>query len=231
MDGSQADKSLDLRLIPEYDGSGKQAITGWIKQVELLCKLRGIVDTASVIPLRLRGGALAVFLQLPDEEKRSSVRLTKALLTAFAADPYDAYEEFITRKLSADEAPDVFLTVLRRLASCFGGVSEKALACAFLSGLPENLRRLLKAGARMNNLSLDQIVGRVRAIIKDERPIGVQEVCLGARDSKVRSQTEGSARRCFACGGLDHFVRNCPTLTQGQRHNYKGKRPDYEPQV
>ncbi|CDW58180.1 hypothetical protein TTRE_0000648501 [Trichuris trichiura] len=75
--------------------------------------------------------------------KRSSVRLMEALRStealAFAAEPYDAYEEFITRKLSAEEAPDAFLAALRRLASCFGGVPEKVLACAFMSGLPGNV--------------------------------------------------------------------------------------------
>ncbi|KFD62362.1 hypothetical protein M514_25485 [Trichuris suis] len=218
------EKSLDLRLIPEYDGTARQSIAEWLEKVELVCKLRGIDNIADVIPLRLTDGAFAVYLQLADEERRSPDKLKDALLGAFSADPYDAYEEFITRKLGAEEAPDVFLAALRRLASCFGGVPEKALACAFVSGLPENLRKLLKAGARMDDLSLNQIVGRVRAIIKDERPIGVQEVCLGARDSKARSQTEGSARRCFACDGLDHFVRDCPTRTQGQRHDYKGKR-------
>ncbi|CDW60521.1 hypothetical protein TTRE_0000890801, partial [Trichuris trichiura] len=89
------DKSLDLRLIPEYDGTAKQSIAEWLEKVELVCKLRGIDNIAEVIPLRLTDGAFAVYLQLSDDERKSPPRLKDALLAAFAVDPYDAYEEFI----------------------------------------------------------------------------------------------------------------------------------------
>ncbi|CDW59529.1 hypothetical protein TTRE_0000786501, partial [Trichuris trichiura] len=92
-DGISMDKSLDLRLIPEYDGTAKQSIAEWLEKVELVCKLRGIDNIAEVIPLRLTDGAFAVYLQLSDDERKSPPRLKDALLAAFAVDPYDAYEE------------------------------------------------------------------------------------------------------------------------------------------
>ena len=52
----------------------------------------------------------------------------------FAVDPYEAYELFIARRLRAGESPDVYLAELRRLASLFGGMTDKALAYAFVAG-------------------------------------------------------------------------------------------------
>ncbi|KFD59597.1 hypothetical protein M514_28223 [Trichuris suis] len=58
------EKSLDLRLIPEYDGTARQSIAEWLEKVELVCKLRGIDNIADVIPLRLTDGAFAVYLHI-----------------------------------------------------------------------------------------------------------------------------------------------------------------------
>ncbi|KRY07334.1 Pol polyprotein, partial [Trichinella patagoniensis] len=207
--GNGVDKSLDLRLIPEFDGSPQQSVVEWLEKVELVCKLRDISDVASVIPLRLTGGAFAVYLQLNAQERSSIDKVKEALLAAFAADPFVAYDQFVSRRLGPDESPDVFLAELRRLATLFGGVSEKALACAFVAGLPENVRQLLRAGSRMEDLGLSQILTRARAIITDERPVGAPNTCLSARGPGVRSPTVPPGQRCFECGGPNHFARDC----------------------
>ncbi|KFD49690.1 hypothetical protein M514_09387 [Trichuris suis] len=140
------------------------------------------------------------YLQLPDDEKKDAEKVKKALLAAFAVDPFVAYEQFSGRRLRSVESPDVFLADLRRLASLFGGVSEKALACAFVAGLPDSVRQLLRAGSRLENLGLDQILARARAVLIDECPAGVANACLGARPSEETRQTVVSGRRCYACG-------------------------------
>ncbi|KHJ41552.1 hypothetical protein D918_08404 [Trichuris suis] len=126
---------------------------------------------------------------LPDDEKKDAEKVKKALLAAFAVDPFVAYEQFSGRRLRSVESPDVFLADLRRLASLFGGVSEKALACAFVAGLPDSVRQLLRAGSRLENLGLDQILARARAVLIDECPAGVANACLGARPSEETRQT------------------------------------------
>ncbi|XP_045130851.1 uncharacterized protein LOC123515964 [Portunus trituberculatus] len=204
--GIMADQpSLDLRLIPEYDGSGAQSVVEWIEKLELICKLRNVSDVASVIPLRLSGGAFAVYLQLAEAE-RKKVEKIKALVGAFAMDSYIAYKQFICRKLQAGESPDVFLAELRHLASLFGGMSEKGLACAFVAGLPEGIRRLLRAGSRMETLDLPQILAQTRAVVHDDGAGGVHEVCFSARAGNTNI---GPDQRCFVCNGVNHFARDC----------------------
>ncbi|KFD69462.1 hypothetical protein M514_18334 [Trichuris suis] len=209
MDTHGTGASFDLKLIPQFDGSHGQSVVEWLQTVELICKLQKVEDVASLIPLRLIGGALAVYLQLSDKERGSVEKLKASLLAAFAVDPFVAYEQFNERNLRANELPDVFLADLRRLASIFGGVPEKALACAFVSGLPDNVRQLLRASARMEDLSLNQILTRARAIITDEQPARITDACLTTRDSEAKQRIGASTLRCYACSEQNHFARDC----------------------
>uniref|UniRef100_A0A5S6Q4C2 Uncharacterized protein n=1 Tax=Trichuris muris TaxID=70415 RepID=A0A5S6Q4C2_TRIMR len=207
MEDSTGDKTFDVQLIPEFDGSHSQSVTEWFEKLELVCRLRKVADVACVIPLRLSGGAFAVYLHLPDEDKKSAAKVKAALLAAFAKDPFAAYDEFSCRKLRNGESPDVFLADLRRLASLFGGVPEKAMMCAFIAGLPESVRRLLRASSRLGELSLNQVLVQARAVLSDERPAIVQDSCMGAKESWPPANV--GERRCYECDEVGHFARDC----------------------
>uniref|UniRef100_A0A5S6QI30 CCHC-type domain-containing protein n=1 Tax=Trichuris muris TaxID=70415 RepID=A0A5S6QI30_TRIMR len=209
MDTRGTDGSIDVRLISEFDGLHGQSIMEWLEKVELVCKLCGVKDVASVIPLRLTGGAFAAYLQLPDDDRKSVEKVKQALLSAFAVDPFVAYDQFVSRRLGDTESPDVFLAELRRLASLCDIASEKTLACAFVAGLPEGIRQLLRAGSRMEDFNLAQILGRARALLTGERPAAVGDACFGARQSGPTEQTAVPGLRCYACGGPNHFARDC----------------------
>ena len=145
-----------------------------------LCKLRNVSDTASVIPLWLTGGAFAVYLQLAEEDRKSKEKVKAALLAVFAVDPYVAYEQFIGRMLHLGESPDVYLEELRCLASLFGVMTDKALACAFVAGLPEGVPQLLRVGLCMEALDLDQILSRARTVIREDSPLESPKASFGA---------------------------------------------------
>uniref|UniRef100_A0A5S6QP14 CCHC-type domain-containing protein n=1 Tax=Trichuris muris TaxID=70415 RepID=A0A5S6QP14_TRIMR len=211
MDGSN-EGSLDLRLIPEFDGSPQQSVTEWFQKVELICKLRRVDNLAEVVPLRLTGGAFAVYMEMPDEDKLNAPKVKKALLTSFAMDPFAAYEAFVARRLRAGETPDVFLAELRRLAYLFGGMAESALLCAFVAGLPESVRQLLRAGTRLEDLNLCQVLARARAVLTDERPAYMENACMGGMHGGPKAKV--TERRCFACNGFNHIARDCPTRQQ-----------------
>ena len=87
----------ELRLIPEFGGGAD--VVEWLEKAALVCELRGISRPETVIPLRLTGGAFAVYQQLPPDDKRTFEKIKHALLTAFAADSFSAYEQFIARRL------------------------------------------------------------------------------------------------------------------------------------
>lgn len=213
---------MDLRLIPEYDGGTETSVTEWLEKAELVCKLRGVTEELhEVIPLRLTGGAFAVFQQLPEGDKKNVAKIKAALKAAFAHDPFVAYDRFINRKLLPFESADVYLAELRRHSSLFGGISDTGLGCAFVAGLPEDVRQILRAGCRVESLSLDQLLARVRAVLADHGGVtcGPGAAMVAKRlpspvkdKQKVRStrnhQNTGE-RRCYVCQELNHLAKDC----------------------
>ena len=96
---------------------------------------------------------------MAEGDRKEAKKVKEALVTAFAVDSYVAYEQFVARKL-------------RRLASLFGELSDKDLACVFVSGLPEGVHQLQRTRSRLKTLDLDQILTRARAVVKDECALG-----------------------------------------------------------
>ena len=220
-----SEDSVVIKLIPEYSGEG--SVSEWIEKLVLVCDLRKVTDLTTVVPLRLTGSAFAVYQQLPKEKKGKFEDVKKSLLAAFAVNSFTAYEQFASRKLKPGESPDVYVASLRTLADQFGGVSDKTLTCAFVTGLPEGVKQALRAGADMEGLKLEAILRRARSLLVDEgvgmacgalpaRSDGkeeerLEEVCAGVvrPGTRGRGEVRGSQRSCFKCGGPNHFARHC----------------------
>ena len=176
---SAADATADLTLIPKFDGT-TQPVTEWLEKVELVCRLHNIDALHVVVPLRLTGGAFAVYQQLDEEAKAGYATIKKGLLSAFAEDKFDAYGRFERMKLQHGEPVDVFVAELRRLSSLFGGMPNDSLACALVAKLPETTRRVLQAGSRVETMTLSEITSRARAVLADEEETTVAAVTRAA---------------------------------------------------
>lgn len=234
----------DLRLIPEYDGNS--AITEWLDKVELVCKMRGIKCQEEVIPLRLTAGAFTVFQQLSGDEKKEACKIREALTAAFAPDAFIAYEQFVGRTLMTGESVDVYLADLRRLSTLFGGVSDKALACAFVAGLPESVRQVLRAGSRMESMELGHLLVRARSVMADDGSTVAAVVqrtdgrppkrkapsCKdkdiiferGSDSDFIRQETRRDKKAlCYKCHGPNHFARHC-LMKDNSRRQGKAQR-------
>ena len=85
---------------------------------------------------------------------------------------------------------------LRRLAVPFGGLSDKMLACAFVVGLPDSVRQLLRAGSRMGELPHAHILTRARAVLTDE--VGVAAAVSAMTVGAGASVKERMRRYCFS---------------------------------
>ena len=167
-------------------------------------------DVASAVPLCLTGGTFAVYLQLPEKDRKMFSEVKQVLVAVFAVNPFLAYEQFTARKLHSGESPDVFLAELRCLASLFGKMTDKGLSCAFVAGLPKSVWQLLRAGSRMESLDLDQSLVRARAVIQDDSSLTMGDVCLGARETTSRwQQAVVGNQRYYECNGPNHFAQDC----------------------
>ena len=215
----------DLRLVPEFDGS-TQPVSEWLEKLEIVCELLGVTDLHRIVPLRLTEGAFAVFQQLTPEQKQNYAEIKKALTSAFAFDKFQAYEQFVERKLQSGEAVDVYLAELRRLAGLFGGMSDEALGCAFVAGLPQVTRQALRAGARIEQMSITELLHRARALLVSEHPASAVAAAVAEGGRRKMPPADVSTARivCYACGQANHLARDCLAKTNVQRQGGRGQR-------
>ena len=197
-----------MRLMPDFNGDGSASIHEWLEKVELVCELRGITNVEKVVPLRLTGKAFAVYQQLKKKDKSDFSAIKSALIGAFGVDQFTAYDAFVNRRLGVGESVDVYLADLRKLASSFGGVSEKVLSCAFVAGLPDATKQLLKAGARIEAMNLNDILLRARAVSVDELK-EPNVVCAGKTTPRANGRAPRPERTCYECGLPNHIARDC----------------------
>ena len=121
-------KIFDVRLIPEFSGAETDMpIVEWVENVELVCELCIMKNVERVLPLRLRGEALAINRQVSAEQKTDAEQIKQGLITAYATDAFNAYDQFVTRQLRPDETVDEFFAELRRLARFVGGTVARTL--------------------------------------------------------------------------------------------------------
>ena len=202
-------KMFDVWLIPEFSRAATDMpIVKWVKNVELVCELGAMKNVERVLPLRLRGGALAIYRQLSVEQKADAKQIKQALITAYATDAFNAYDQFVTWQLHPDETVDKFFAELRRLAQLVGGpLPEHWLTCTFISGLSQRVKHLLHASSRMET---EQVLTRMRAVMTDnEGP--TELVAASARRTPSESKVHSDDRKfaCYRCGGPNHMAKDC----------------------
>ena len=107
-------KMFDIQLIPEFSGAAtNMPIVEWVENVELVCELCAMKNDERVLPLRLQGGALAIYKQLSAEQKADAEQIKQALIDAYATDAFNTYDQFITQQLCSDETVDEFFAKLQ----------------------------------------------------------------------------------------------------------------------
>lgn len=205
---SALDSVAELRLIPEFGGKPSESVSEWLEKVDLVCNLRGLCKPETVIPLRLTDGAFAVYQQLSATDKSDLSKIKSALLTSFGVDAFTAYEQFVSRKIMPNESVDVYLSQLKLLSSHFGGASDKTLACAFVAGLPDEVKQLLRASSRMETLTLIEILARARAILTNGFVPVAAAQAISPAPKESRAMTV-SSRLCFECHQPNHMAKDC----------------------
>lgn len=103
-------------LVKPFSGCEGADVTQWLRKFEKVAKLRLVSDLHDVLPLFLEGAAYNLYDELGEEEQDSYELIKKALLKAYAKNPFNAYEEFAAGRLAVGESADDFMARLRQLA-------------------------------------------------------------------------------------------------------------------
>ena len=155
--------AFDPKLIPLFDGTdSRQSVVEWVEKAELVCRLSKVKNIECVVLMRFSSGTYAVYQQLSEEKRADFACIKDVLYTEFAFNPVMAYKQFAARRLRPGEMVDIFLAELRKLATQFGGITERELVCAFIAGLPEHAEKLLQATTRVDDLPISEILARAR---------------------------------------------------------------------
>ena len=99
------------------------------------------------------------------------------------------------------------------------------LACAFVAGLSDTVRQLLRVGSRMDELPLAHILTRARAVLTDEVGVAaaVSAMTIIGADASVKRAGVTSGLLCFQCNRPNHLARDGLLRRKGRGDSYGGR--------
>ena len=109
--------------------------------MKLVAKLQKVQDLASFIPLFLHEDALALYLEMSNEDQVQAEQIKMRLVTAFTEGPFEAYEMLKQFKWTG-ESVDVYTNTIKRLAGLAGYVGiglDHTAKLAFVTGFPDDV--------------------------------------------------------------------------------------------
>ena len=118
--------------------SGEGDVVAWLKKVRLVVRLQHVNDVASLLPLYLEGHALALYMEMKEEDQKDISLIEARLKKAFTDGAFTAYRK-LTMVRWAGERVDVYANTIRQLAklSGFEGAGlERFMRLDFVTGLP-----------------------------------------------------------------------------------------------
>ncbi|XP_068237273.1 uncharacterized protein [Palaemon carinicauda] len=186
--------SFGGKRVKPFTGEGD--IVSWLKKVTLVAKLQKIVDLASFIPLYLEGDALALSMEMGDEDQECAAKIQEKLKVAFSDDPFSAFGKLVQLKWTG-EPVDVYANEIRRLAG---------------------LAKFDKQLPNVMTMAMSELISHAR-ILSSKQQDGVVAVTVRKGGEGVGAKHENTGRpfqfrgQCFRCGG-PHMIKDCKE-TQG----------------
>lgn len=207
-------------------------ITEWFQRFEICCRANSWNDEAKAVklPTVLEGEALAVWLELSEEEQGDYKTAKKLLCKKIMPMEFISLDEFHKRAFREGESLSVFFHDLKKLLSAAmpnleASARNQLLLHQLLAGLPSSISKQLRATGDTTNL--DGVLERARLLImiedhpeqaavvsqpstevllmKEQLAELTEQVAL-LTTSRERQQP---AVRCFYCNQPGHIQRQC----------------------
>ena len=204
--------------------TGEGDLVAWLTKAKLVAKLAKVESLANFLPLYLEGDALALYLELSDEDREDAAKIEEKLKEAYTDSPFIAYGKLMKMRWNG-ESVDVFANEIRRLvglAGINGDAAETVMTLAFVNGFPEDICVELQQIQGVRNMKVSEMISRARIIV-GAKSESVAAVAVGGQDTSHRPKVNRYGGRlgksgggqgpfkgkCFKCEG-PHMARECP---------------------
>ena len=154
--------------------TGKGDVVTWLNKQKLVAKLQKIEDVVTLIPMYLKGNALAFYLEMGEKDQTNSERIEKRLKMAFLEGVFEVYNKLRTVTWTG-EPVDVYAVEIRWLAGLVGYLGwslEKTVKMAFVSSFPDSILMELHWLTRIENMEVEEFFRHARVLGETDRWTG-----------------------------------------------------------
>ena len=212
----------------------------WFKRFEICSRANewNEATQALKLPTLLEGEALAIWLELEDEQQKDYKTAKGKIIEKIMPMAFSTLEEFHQRKLHPGEALSVFVHDLKTmLEHAMPDIDEASrtqlLLHQFLTGLPVSISRQLRATGDATDFNKAVERARLLMIIHEPEPsfaaasvsssVEVEQLKekiidlthqVAALSVNQQDRQPRAIRRCFTCNRSGHIQRDCPRRRQ-----------------
>ena len=209
--------------------------TEWFQRFDICSKANVWEDATKALklPTLLEGEALAVWLDLSEDDQKNYGTAKGKILERMSPASFVSLDHFHTRKIHPGESLSVYLYALKKLLEqamlgLDASTRDKLILHQLLAGLPPLISKQLRASGQVEDLeevmkrakllmtieTHEDKVATVQPEISNVEQLRHQINLLSEQVAALTTQqsTGRSPIMCYRCHQLGHIQRNCPTL-------------------
>ena len=214
----------------------------WCQRVEICCRANGWDNDkmALKLPTLLEGEALAIWLELTEEEQKDYAVTKKKIIDTIKPMSFISLDDFHKRVLRPAESLSLYVHELKQLLNqampeISAQTTEQLLLHQFLTGLPHEVSKQLRATGATDTVKTVLARAKILMTVEQHTPVNpvaaaqpnpttelhqlqqqvteltAQVAALTTRQANSKTPPENRPPRCFACNRVGHLQYNCPT--------------------
>ena len=155
---------LDSNILKPFSGEGD--VVAWLKKVRLVARLQHVDDVTSLLPLYLEGDALALYMEMKEEDQKDISLIKARLKKAFMDGAFTAYRK-LTMVRWDGERVNVYVNKIRQLAGLAGfkGAGlERFTKLPFIRGFPNAISTELQQALKIETLAMGDLASVSQSI-------------------------------------------------------------------